>query len=63
MFIFHHFSMPVLFYQQLPPTDTTYKMQNHAINHPTTGSVGKLSIYCWSRAESTDGMYSVKCCR
>lgn len=39
MFIFHHFSMSVLFYQHLPPTDTTYKMQNHAISHPRTRSV------------------------
>lgn len=55
--------MSVLFYQHLPPTDTTYKMQNHAISHPRTRSVGKLSIYCWSRADSRNGTYSVKYCR
>jgi len=36
MFIFHHFSMPVLFYQHLLQANITSKMQKYAISYLST---------------------------
>jgi len=36
MFIFHHFSMPVLFYQHLFQANITSKMQKYTISYLST---------------------------